>query len=142
MNIISVRRGFEGDHSSTHSEYIHGFTVTQDYDWWTCKFSIPYDEELFKKIAPYNASGDYSLWIKQRGDEIDIAISVHLDYGAVHPDDPYIRFADYCMTIKDNILAGDFSDLELLKVYVEGSKAEFRAMDSSSGIEDILDKVC
>jgi hypothetical protein len=142
MNIISVRRGFEADHSSTHSEYIHGFTVTEDYDWWTCEFSIPYDEELFEKIAPYNASGDYSLWIKQRGNEIDFAITVHLDYGMIHPDNPYIRFADYCMTIRDNILAGDFSDLELLQVYVEGSKAEFRAMDSSSGIEDILDKVC
>ena len=43
MNIISVRRGFEADHSSTHSEYIHGFTVTCDYDWWTCEFSIPYE---------------------------------------------------------------------------------------------------
>jgi hypothetical protein len=104
--------------------------------------SIPYDEELFKKIAPYNASGDYELFIERQKDEIQIAITVHLDYGAIHPDNPYIRLADYCMTIKDNILASDFSDLELLKVYVEGSKAEFRAMDSSSGIESILDKVC
>jgi len=75
-------------------------------------------------------------------DGIEIAISVHLDYGAVLPDNPYIRFADYCMTIKDNIQAEDFSDLELLQVYVEGSKAEFRTIGSSSGIEAILDKAC
>ncbi len=142
MNIMSVRRGFEADHSSTHSEYIHGFTVTCDYDWWTCEFSIPYDEKLFKKIAPYSTSGDYELFIERQKDEIEIAINVHLNYGAVDPDNPYICLADYCMDIKDNILDGDFSDLELLKVYVEGSKAEFRTMDSSSGIESILDKAC
>lgn len=40
---------------------------------------------------------------------------------------------------KKNILKGDFSDLELLKAYVE-NKWEFERLDSSSGIKAIIEK--
>jgi len=141
MDILSIKRGFETDHSSTHTEYIMGFEVTCDYDWWTCEFRLPYEKALFERIKKYEASGDYELAIEKKQDSILISIHVHLDYEAVHPDDPYIAFANACSEIKENILNGDFSDLELLQAYVE-DKDKFHKSDSSSGIKCILDKIC
>ncbi|MHA1378196.1 MAG: hypothetical protein ACTSRG_07420 [Candidatus Helarchaeota archaeon] len=138
---MSKKRGFETDHSSTHTDYIMGFTVTCDYDWWTCEFELPYNKSLFKKIKKYEASGDYELVIKKKQDEILIAILVHLDYGAIEPNNPYIAFANMCAKIRKNIIDGDFSDLELLKAYVE-DEAKFHELDSTSGIKYIIESNC
>lgn len=144
MEILSIRKDFSSDHSSTHTEYIGEFEITCDYDWWYCKFSVPYEEKLYKEIKKYQANGDYNLDIERVGDEIEITIDVHLDYGAMESRNPYIEYYNYCKDIRDNILDGDYSDLELLKAYVELSVAEYNKGDhySSSGIEFILEKNC
>ena len=141
MRIISIKRDFETDHSSTHTKYIMGFNVTCDYDWWTCEFELPYKKSLFDKIKKYNASGDYELWIEKEGRAIKISIHVHLDYGSILPGDPYIKFANVCAEIRENILHEDFSDLELLQAYVEDEDRFYR-LESSSNVKDIIDKVC
>lgn len=141
MKIISVKRGFETDHSSTHTEYIRGFTVTCDYDWWTCEFDLPYKKSLFEKIKKYEAFGDYQLAIEKSGNVISIDLCVHLDYETIGPSNPYIAFANACARIRENILGGDFSDLELLQAYVE-DKDRFYKLESTSGVENIIDKVC
>jgi len=141
MRILSIRRGLEADHSSTHTEHIHGVTITESYDSWTCEFTLPYTAKLFQKLAEYEASGDCSLDFAHQGNQIVVSFTALLDYGAIAGDDAYIALANYCLDVKDDILAGDFSDLELLKAYVEGSKAEFAAMHSSSGIEHILERI-
>jgi hypothetical protein len=141
MKILSTKRGFETDHSSTHTKYIMGFTVTCDYDWWTCEFEVPYDKSLYKKIKKYEAFGDYQLSIERNQDVIIITVHVHLDYGAIAPNDPYIEFANVCASIKENILTGDFSDLELLKAYVEGDDRYYE-LESTSDIKSIIEKAC
>lgn len=141
MRVISVKRGFETDHSSTHTEYIQGFTVTCDYDWWTCEFNLPYKKSLFEKIKKYEAFGDYQLAIEKKSNTIRITVHVHLDYGSIGPGNLYIAFANACAEIRENILDRDFSDLELLQAYVE-DEDKFYELGSSSGIKGILDKVC
>jgi len=139
MRILSIKRGFETDHSSTHTEYIMGFEVTCDYDWWTCEFELPDKRGLFEKIKEYEAFGDYELAIEKKESSIIIAICVHIDYSRIAPKDPYIAFANACNEIKKNILNGDFSDLELLKAYVVDEK-KFHRLESASGIKKILEK--
>lgn len=141
MKVISVKRGFGTDHSSTHTEYIRGFTVTCDYDWWTCKFNLPYKKSLFEKIKKYEAFGDYQLAIEKSGNVISIDLCVHLDYGSIGSKSPFIAFANACARIRENILNGDFSDLELLQAYVE-DEHRFYELESSSNIEDIIGKAC
>lgn len=67
MKIFSMKRDFETDHSSTHTKYIMGFTVTCDYEWRTCEFELPYIKILFEKIKKYKKYGDYQL---ERGNRI------------------------------------------------------------------------
>ena len=141
MKILSIKRGFETDHSSTHTKYIMGFTVTCDYDWWTCEFEVPYNKSLYTKIKRYEAFGDYQLAIEKEGDVILISVHVHLDYGTIGPNDPYIEFANVCESIRENILNGDFSDLELLKAYVE-DEYRFYELESTSDIKSIIEKAC
>ncbi len=141
MKIFSMKRSFETDHSSTQTKYIMGFTVTCDYEWWTCEFDLPYNKSLFEKIKKYKAYGDYQLEIEKKKNEILIAVTVHLDYDAIESNDPYVEFANVCAEIKDNILNGDYSDLELLKAYVE-DEDRFHELSSSSSIKYIIEKNC
>ena len=142
MRTLSVKRGFETDHSSTQTKYIIGFTVTCDYDWWTCEFEMPYKKMLYDKIKKYETYGDYELGIEMKGKVILIAVTVHLDYSAILPDDdPFIAFANACAEIKENILEGDFTDLDLLQAYVE-DEARFKKLESTSGIKHTIEKNC
>jgi hypothetical protein len=141
MKLLSLKNGFETDHSSTETKCILGYTVTCDYDWWTCEFKMPYNKQLYDKIKKYNASGDYELYIEKEGKVLRISIHVHLDYGAIERNDPFVEFANYCNKIRENILKGDYSDLKLLNAYVEDEKI-FAKLKSSSGIKKILEMNC
>lgn len=141
MKILSVKKGFETDHSSTITKYIMVFTVTCDYDWWTCEFEVPYNKSLYSKIKKYEAFGDYQLAIEKKRNVIEISVHVHLDYGAMATNDPYIEFANVCESIRENILDGDFSDLELPQAYVEG-EYRFYELESISDIKSIIEKAC
>jgi len=68
-------------------------------------------------------------------------VTVHLDYGTIGPKNPYIAFANACGEIRENILNGDFTDMELLQAYVN-DKDRFYELESTSNIEGIIDKVC
>lgn len=146
MKILSIRRGFDTEHSSTTTEYIGDFKVTCDYDWWYCEFSLIYTKKLYEEIKKYEAESDYSLSITKENNRIEIFIDVHLEYGSIGTKNPFIAYANYCMKIKKNILSGDYSDLEVLRAYVgleEKDYGEFiKTHHSSSGIEDILEKNC
>lgn len=120
------------------TENIMGFKVTSDHDWWTCKFDLPDKYDLYR-IKKFKASENYEVFIEKTQDTIQIEICVHLEYGSIAPKDPYIALVNACYKIKENILKGDFSDLELLKAYVE-NKWEFERLDSSSGIKAIIEK--
>lgn len=146
MKILSIRRGFDSEHSSTTTEYIGDFKVTCDYDWWYCEFSVPYTRELYGKIKQYEAESDYSLSFTKTGKKIEISIDVHLEYGNIASNNPFIAYANYCMKVKKNILSGNFSDLEVLKAYVELEDKDYvtfiKTHSSKSGIENILQKNC
>lgn len=121
------------------TENIMGFKVTEDHDWWTCTFDFPDKDGLYSRIKKFEALGDYELFIGKNQENIEIEICVHLKYGNIAPKDPYIALANKCCKIRENILRKDFSDLVLLKAYVE-DKNEFGRLDSSSGIKDIIEK--
>jgi len=142
VRILSVRNHFQTDHSSTETRHIAGFSVTCDYDWWTCEFKIPAKKGLFEKIEGYNAESDYELIIEDIGKHIRISIHVHLDYGALAPNDPFAALADACYRVKENILKGDLSDLAVLEAYAWGDDKDYYALKSTSGIEKILNRVC
>lgn len=121
------------------TENIMGFKVTSDHDWWTCEFELPDQDDLYNKIKNFKALVDYELFIEKKEESILIEVCVHLDYGEIAPKDPYIALANACYEIKNNILKGDYGDLELLQAYVD-DKHKFERLESPSGIKDIIEK--
>lgn len=53
MKVISLRDGFECDHSTRDYGYISGIRVYYDYGVFDMTFMIPYDTELFKLLKRY-----------------------------------------------------------------------------------------
>lgn len=53
MKIISLRQGYECDHSTRDYGYISGVKVYYDYGYFDMKFTIPYNTELFKLLKKY-----------------------------------------------------------------------------------------
>lgn len=53
MKVISLRRGFECDHSTRDYGYISGIRVYYDYGTFDMTFMIPYNTELFRLLKRY-----------------------------------------------------------------------------------------
>lgn len=53
MKIISLKQGYECDHSTKDYGYISSVRVYYDYGYFDMKFTIPYDTELFELLRKY-----------------------------------------------------------------------------------------
>lgn len=74
MKIISLRRGFECDHSTRDYGYISGIKVYYDYGTFDMTLMIPYNTELFKLLKRYK-----SLNIEKKFNKIVINLLLYCE---------------------------------------------------------------
>ena len=53
MKIVSIRKGYECDHSTRDYGYISGIKVYYNYGIFEMTFSLPYNTKLFKLLQDY-----------------------------------------------------------------------------------------
>ncbi|KXB01902.1 hypothetical protein AKJ44_01930 [candidate division MSBL1 archaeon SCGC-AAA261F17] len=173
MRILSIRRLFSSDHSSTtyyfvstkhlsreeramvnslttqarvqgdqisltydgewsdlgrgrEKEFLNYFDVevVEDYDWWSLTVIFRDNAEIAEKISDFETEGGEAYLEVEMEDE-DTVLSFHgalLDYGACHPDDPFDLMAEIGVEMREEILAGQYAGLEVLKTYCEENK--------------------
>lgn len=161
MRILSMRRGFDADHSSSTYEFFalqrltpeqraavekltgsrasrhltfhykgdwsnipydwpdqlltlgYDILVSESYDWWTVRLSLPHDPDLAERLQPYECESDGNGFNVQEVDQrMLLYFGMQLDYGAVYEtfgEDPFRGLADVFETVREELLAGDLS---------------------------------
>jgi hypothetical protein len=91
--------------------------VSESYDWWSTRMSLPYDEDLLTKVGRYECDYDgCGFWIQRVDGKILLSFGYHLEYGAALDalgENLFRGLADLFEEIRDEILTGDFSALRV-----------------------------
>lgn len=108
--------------------------VSESYDWWSTKMSLPYDEDLLTKVERYECDYDGCGFRIQRVDgQILLSFGYHLEYGAALDalgENLFRGLADLFEEIRDQILAGDFSALQVIHECYGGYAGELEEEES------------
>ncbi|MBN1247394.1 MAG: hypothetical protein JXC32_07030 [Anaerolineae bacterium] len=161
MRILSLRRGFEADHSSSSYEFFaldklapeqrqavqdltgeaarrrlrfhylgdwsdipgdwpdklltlgYDVLVSESYDWWAVRLSLPHDPSLIERLSQYDCDADGNGFrVRVSGERMILYFGMQLDYGAAYDEfgeDPFEGLADLFGQVRDELLAGDLS---------------------------------
>ena len=122
--------------------------VSESYDWWSTKMSLPYDEDLLTKLGRYNCDYDScGFWVRRVDDKMLLSFGYQLEYGAAFGalgEKPFRGLADLFEEIRDEILAGDFSALRVIHECYGGYADELEEeqsgplSESAETLRDIL----
>ena len=98
--------------------------VSESYDWWSTKMSLPYDEDLPTKLGRYECEYDgCGFWAQRVDDKMLLSFGYQLEYGAAFDalgEKPFRGLADLFEEIRGEILAGDFSALQVIHEHYGG----------------------
>jgi len=110
MKILSVKKGFETDHSTRSYGYINGVNLYYDYGEWMCEFEMIYNTELFKQLSKFDAD---CIWIEKEFNKIRVQLTL---YSEVIQEDEY-EWAELINEIKEEIVKHNFEPLEVIEAY-------------------------
>ena len=144
-----------GDFQDIPSDWIeqllsdpYDIMVSESYDWWSTKMSLPYDEDLLTKLGRYECEYDgCGFWVQRMDDKMLPSFGYQLDYGAAHDalgSNPFRGLAHLFEKIRDEILAGDFSALRVIHERYGGYADELEEeeigplSESAETLRDIL----
>jgi hypothetical protein len=121
--------------------------VSESYDWWSTKMSLPYDEDLLTKLGRYKCDYDScGFWVRRVDDKMFLSFGYQLEYGAAFGalgEEPFRGLADLFEGIRGEILAGDFSALRVIHQCYGGYAEELDEeggplSESAETLRDIL----
>jgi len=108
--------------------------VSESYDWWSTKMSLPYDEDLLTKLGRYGCEYDgCGFWVQRVDDKMFLSFGYQLEYGTAFDalgEGPFRGLADLFEGIRDEILAGDFSALRVIHECYGGYADELEEKES------------
>jgi len=108
--------------------------VSESYDWWSTKMSLPYDEDLLTKLGGYECDYDgCGFWVQHVDGKMLLSFRYQLEYGAAFDalgQKPFRGLADLFEEIRDQILAGDFSALQVINECYGGYADELEEEES------------
>jgi len=108
--------------------------VSESYDWWSTKMSLPYDEDLLTKLVRYGCDYDgCGFWVRRVDDNMLLSFGYQLEYGAAFGalgEKPFRGLADLFEGIRDEILADDFSTLRVIHERYGGYADELEEEES------------
>ncbi|MHA1378193.1 MAG: hypothetical protein ACTSRG_07405 [Candidatus Helarchaeota archaeon] len=132
MKILSVKKGFNTDHSTRSYGYIDGIKLYYDYGEWIAKFSIIYNTELYKKLKDFGNIGES---IRKKFNKIIIELTM---YSEEIGDDEY-EWADLVSEIKEETEKHNLEPLEVIEAYYSDEK-KFKSMKTNSKLGKKLQK--
>jgi len=110
--------------------------VSESYDWWSTRMSLPYDEDLLAKLGRYECDYDgCGFWVRRVDDKILLSFGYQLEYGAAFNalgQKPFRGLADLFEEIRGEILAGDLSALRVIHECYGGYANELKEEKSDS----------
>lgn len=118
MKIISIRKGYECDHSSRDYGYISGVKVFYDYGTFEMTFSLPYNTKLFKLLKSYE-----NIEAEKRFNIIEVTVYL---YSEELGEDEY-EYVSLAETIREELVKQNIEVIKLLDAY-HGEEDEFTTM--------------
>jgi hypothetical protein len=128
MKIISIRRGYECDHSTRDYGYISGIKVFYDYGTFEMTFSLPYNTKLFKLLKGYE-----NIEAEKRFNRIEITVYL---YSEVLGEDEY-EYVSLAESIREELVKQNIEVIKLLDAY-HGEKDEFTTMKPKTDVGKML----
>lgn len=126
MKILSIKKGFETDHSTRSYGYINGVKLDYDYGEWVGEFKIIYNTELFKQLKKFDAE---CIWIKKEFNKIIVELSL---YSEVFGEDEY-EWVELFKEIKEEIGKHNLESLKVIEAYCTDA-GKFKNMKTKTKI--------
>lgn len=132
MRLLSVRKGFETDHSTRSYGYIDGIKLDYDYGTWVAQFRMLYNSDLFKKLNEF----DYlSTFIRKEFNKIIVELAL---YSEKIGEDEY-EWAVLVNEIKEETEKHNLEPLEVVEAY-HTDVEKFRSMKTKTELGKKLQK--
>lgn len=113
MRVISIRKGYECDHSTRDYGYISGIHVSYDYGDFDMKFTVPYNTELFRLLQKHK-----HLYATKKFNKIDVTVTLYCEG---FNEDEY-QYADLARRIREELIRKNVEVMKILEAYNEVSK--------------------
>jgi hypothetical protein len=110
MKILSIKKGFETDHSTSSYGYIDGIKLNYDYGKWVCEFSMLYNTKLFKELTNFDCK---CMIITKKFNKIIVELTL---YSEVIGEDEY-EWATLINEIKEEVEKHNLEPLEVVEAY-------------------------
>lgn len=110
MKILSVRKGFETDHSTRSYGYIDGIKLDYDYGDFVAEFKMMYNTELFKKLKNFDYIGNS---VRKEFNKIIVELTL---YSEEIEEDEY-EWAALFNEIKEETEKRNLEPLEVVEAY-------------------------
>lgn len=127
-NTISFQ--FQGEHyipseieEGLLTDYNIPVMIYEDYDWWNIYLTFDFEENFLKMLNAYKiVSDEHTVYAEKMHDKIVLIIVITVDYDSLYSinrSDPFLALYRVFSKIRNNIIKGDLSELELIKMYCE-----------------------
>ncbi|MFH1126704.1 MAG: hypothetical protein ABIG84_06275 [archaeon] len=114
MRIISMRKGYECNHSTRDYGYMSGIKVYYDYGTFDMTFTIPYNTELFRMLQDFK-----NIDASKKFNVIEITIRLYCEEYNEKPSE----YVDLALDIRDAIIKKDKDVMTILDLYHAEKKA-------------------
>lgn len=131
MKIISLRQGYECDHSTKDYGYISGIKVYYDYGTFDMKFAIHYNTDIFKLLKKYK-----DISAEKKFNKITINLYLYCDSFNEEED----RYVELALDIRDAIIDKNLEVMSIVNAY-HGQKDNFSKKKAKSTLGKKLQKV-
>lgn len=132
MKLLSIRKGFETDHSSRSYGYIDGIKLDYDYGDWVSEFRMMYNTKLFKKLKDF----DYiSGFVEKKFNKIIVELTL---YSEEIDEDEY-EWAALINEIKEETEKHSLEPLEVIEAYYTDIE-KFESMKTKTDLGKKLQK--
>ena len=133
MKIISIRRGFDTDHSTRSYGYIDGVKLYYVYGEWEAEFSIMYNTELYNKLKSFDSIGQS---IRKKLNKIIIRLTLYSE----EIDEDEHAWATLINEIKEETENHNLEPLEVIEAYYTNTK-KFKRLKTTTKLGKTLQRV-
>ncbi|MBI4981085.1 hypothetical protein HZC30_06030 [Candidatus Woesearchaeota archaeon] len=131
MKTLSLRQGYECDHSTRDYGYIAGVDVYYDYGTFDMKFTVPYSMGLFKLLKKYK-----NIWAEKQFNKIQITLYLYCeDFN--EDENEYVNLA---LEIKEAIINKNVEVMKIIDAY-HGEDKKFEKIKAVSELGMELQEV-
>ncbi len=110
MRVISLRQGYECDHSTRDYGYISGVKVYYDYGTFDMDFAAPYNTDLLKLLKKYKGIDAEKEFNK-------IKISLYLYCDSFNEDED--KYVELALQIRNAFINKDLEVIQIINDYHE-----------------------